>query len=52
MQNAFGDPNNIIAVIDWNIDETDETDETEHDDSPVYNLREIDLGLRKKIGVY
>ena len=52
MQNAFGDPNNIIAVIDWNIDETDETNETEHDDSPVYNLREIDLGLRKKKLVY
>ena len=50
MQNAFGDPNNIIAVIDWDLDLINSTTNTQTTDmiSKKYNLREIDLHLRKK----
>ena len=62
MQNAFGDPNNVIAIIDWDLDKLEESIETNKSnmlageqtshDWKMYNLREIDLHLRKKKLVY
>jgi len=40
MQNAFGDPNNIIPIIEFN------------DSDEEFNVREVDLELRKKKLVY
>ena len=54
MQNAFGDPNNIIAIIDWDLDLINLTTNAQTTDmiSKKYNLREIDLHLRKKKLIY
>lgn len=51
MQNAFGDPNNILAVIDWNrINHDTQFDIT--DILPPYVCKEVDLKLRKKKIIY
>ena len=47
MQNAFGDPNNILAVIEVPSGEVKPSDNL-----LPYNLREVDLMLRKKRIVY
>ena len=49
MQNAFGDPNNIIAIVEWNAEQLDQEFDNQ---SKMYNLKEIDLMLRKKKLVY
>jgi DNA repair exonuclease SbcCD nuclease subunit len=50
MQNAFGDPNNILAIID--VPTTEDCESTSESNLLPYNLREIDLMLRKKRIVY
>ena len=47
MQNAFGDPNNILAIIEVTSGEVKSSDNL-----LPYNLREVDLMLRKKRIVY
>ena len=47
MQNAFGDPNNILAIIEVTSDEVNPSENL-----LPYNLREVDLMLRKKRIVY
>ena len=54
MQNAFGDPNNILAIVDVQSDSPSDSPSDSSSESNLlpYNLREIDLMLRKKRIVY